>query len=75
MKVFLGILIVIALVFFGRWLDRDKSRDCYPVVNEVYQKRLDEALSDQSVWQIAGATSAQDYAMRSARLAESLCNR
>lgn len=68
---------LILLVMFSRWLDsgKDNSAACNSAAESVYQERLIEAISDPTVWQVNGNSSAQEYAKRSAAVVRSFCSK
>jgi hypothetical protein len=72
--VFCGLVL---LVMFSRWLDegKDNTAACESAAQSVYQERLTEAISDPTVWQVNGNSSAQEYAKRSAAVVRSFCKK
>ena len=75
MKIILIISALVAIVAFSRWLDsgKDNSARCDMAAESAYRENLTEALADPTVWQLAGNSSAQEYAKINADLIRSIC--
>ncbi len=61
--------LIVVVIGFGILIYFSKSSDnsiddsaCKSLLNSFYQEKISEAIADESLWKLAGYSSAQDYA-------------